>query len=189
MTETIEVHPIVFPPEVLARISPELSLQRHLSLNTRPCSRGFEEFREVIVNDGNISRYSEKCQNKTTNNVIGSNVLRSGKTFVITSIIGGIIEETLPAQNIDVGEEELIEMTTEKSRLDDSATVYPVVEIQRGRVGAPTDEEMITSERLHNTLLHSGILSKKELNVACGVRTTNADGKISITYPDEASFW
>lgn len=111
MTESIDIHPIVFPPEVLARISPDISLQRHLSLETRPCSRGFEEFRDVAINDGNISRYSTNCQNATTNNIIGSSLLRSGKTFVITSITGGIIEETLPANNTeDVGEEELMKL-------------------------------------------------------------------------------
>ncbi|QEU60178.1 Rrp43 [Kluyveromyces lactis] len=186
MTERIDIHPIVFPPEVLARISPDISLQRHLSLETRPCSRGFEEFRDVAINDGNISRYSTNCQNATTNNIIGSSLLRSGKTFVITSITGGIIEETLPANNTeDVGEEELMKLSDDTDRLSENATIYPVVEVQRGRVGGPTDEEMITSEKLYKTLLHSGILKKTALAVSCGIRRTEEDGSVTTIYSDE----
>ncbi|CDO92813.1 unnamed protein product [Kluyveromyces dobzhanskii CBS 2104] len=163
-----------------------LQQDRHLSLETRPCSRGFEEFRDVLINDGNISRYSAKCQNANTNNVIGSSIVRSGKTFVITSITGGIVEETLSANNEDdVGEEELITLSEGSNRLAKNASVHPVVEIQRGRVGGPTDEEMITSERLHKTLLHSGILKKTALRVLCGVRRTDENGKTTKIYSDE----
>lgn len=185
MAEELEIRPIVFPPEVLARISPEISLQRHLALESRPCSRGFDEFRDIVVTDGNISRYSEECQNKTTNNIIGSNVLRSGKTFLITSITGGIVEETLPVDEQNASEEELIKITTTKAKIQEHATIFPVVEVQRGRVGAPTDEEMVVSQRLHEYLLHSGILEKSSLDVKCGVRRTNESGENVILYPEE----
>ena len=184
--DSIEVHPVVFPPEVLARILPDLSLQRHLSLETRPCSRRFEEFREIKLSDGNISRYSGNASNNGSNDVIGSNVLRAGKTFIMTSITGGIIEETLSAGSNDIGEEELIEIATEENKLSENETVFPVVEVHRGRVGGPTDEEMITSEKLHKTLLHSGLLKKKALAVSCGIRRTDENGNVSIIYDDEA---
>ena len=38
------------------------------------------------------------------------------------------------------------------------ATVYPCVEILRGRLGAPTDEEMILSQDLFETLYHNKII-------------------------------
>ncbi|AET41429.1 exosome non-catalytic core subunit RRP43 Ecym_8138 [Eremothecium cymbalariae DBVPG len=185
MSESVEFTPIVFPPRVLARISPELSLQRHLSLGVRPCLRAFEEFREVETSDGNLSRYSPKCNNTNSNNILGSNVLKSGSTIVITSITGGIVEDTLSSNELqeDDGFEpkESSMGTYDKS---DFATVYPVVDIERGRVGLPTDEEMIISQMLHDDIRSSGIIPKKALEVICGIRTTDRDGKPAILYPD-----
>lgn len=72
--DTIEVHPITFPPDVLARISPELSLQRHLSLGIRPCLRKYEEFREVAIENNTLSRYVDTENVDAKNNILGSNV-------------------------------------------------------------------------------------------------------------------
>lgn len=186
-TENLEIHPVTFPPQVLARISPELSLQRHLSLGIRPCLRKFEEFRNVHINQETLSRYSlpEDLLSKADNNILGSNVLKCGNTFVITSITGGIVEETLPVNTDDLGEEELLSLSEKRDEIKKYASVYPVVEVERGRVGAPTDEEMTISQKLHDCILHSGIIPKASLDVNCGMRVTGKDGNKSVLYPDE----
>lgn len=186
-TETLEVHPITFPPQVLARISPELSLQRHLSLGIRPCLRKFEEFRDVHINQETLSRYNLPDELLPTANsgILGSNVLKCGKTFVITSITGGIVEETLPVETDNLGEEELLNMSEKRDEISKYATVFPIVEVERGRVGAPTDEEMTVSQKIHDCVLHSGIIPKSALNVKCGVRTTDKEGNKTVLYPDE----
>lgn len=193
ISETVEVNPITFPPSVLARISPELSLQRHLSLGIRPCLRLFDEFRDVNINEGTLSRYStngessEHVSEDTKNTVLGSNVLKCGNTFVITSITGGIVEENIPVEEEDVGEEDLLKIGEKRDEICKYASVYPQVEVERGRIGAPTDEEMTISQKLHDCVLHSGIVSKSALNVKCGVRTTDSKGDTKVLYPDEAN--
>lgn len=186
-TETLEIHPITFPPQVLARISPELSLQRHLSLGIRPCLRKFEEFRDVHIDQETLSRHNipEDLLPSANSNILGSNVLKCGKTFVITSITGGIVEETLPVESDDIGEEELMELSEKRDEISKYTSVFPVVEVERGRVGAPTDEEMTVSQKLHDCILHAGIIPKQALDVKCGVRRTDKEGNKSVQYPDE----
>lgn len=185
--DTLEVHPITFPPQVLARIAPDLSLQRHLSLGIRPCLRKFEEFRDIHINQGTLSRYNINSddQSATSNSILGSNVLKCGSTFVITSITGGIVEETVPLKSDDIGEEELLQMTERRDEIAKYATVSPLVEVERGRVGAPTDEEMTLSQKLHDSILHAGIIPKTALDVKCGVRLTDKEGKVKIVYPED----
>lgn len=185
--ETVDIHPITFPPQVLARISPELSLQRHLSLGIRPCLRAFEEFRDININEATLSRYSasDASSNDTNNNILGSNVLKCGNTFVITSITGGIVEENIPVDEEDYGEEELLKMSRKRDEISKYVSVFPLVEVERGRVGAPTDEEMTISQKLYDCVLHSGIIPKSALQVKCGVRTTDHEGNIHVAYPDE----
>lgn len=191
MSETVDIHPITFPPEVLARISPELSLQRHLSLGIRPCLRKFTEFRDVEIDDDTLSRYSEQCRfdpNETSNGILGSNVLKSGSTMVITTITGGIIEDAYNTAlgEANFGEQEM--MLLEEKPADSIShftSVYPVVEVERGRVGACTDEEMTISQKLYQSLLHSRIIPKSSLKVSPGIRTTDDEGKTVITYPED----
>ncbi|SMN20154.1 similar to Saccharomyces cerevisiae YCR035C RRP43 Exosome non-catalytic core component [Maudiozyma saulgeensis] len=189
---TVEVHPVSFPPEILARISPDLSLQRHLSLGFRPSSRGFEEFRDITINTGDVTRRIQSDDNSVKippNNGkqgLGSCVLKQGDVFVITQITGGIIEDiTLSKNDMELEDDtELLEITKEHSDITKYSSVYPVVEINRGRMGACTDEEMTISQRLYDSLLHSHILTQDVLRVEPGVRITNEDGSVSIIYPD-----
>ncbi|CAB4253296.1 similar to Saccharomyces cerevisiae YCR035C RRP43 Exosome non-catalytic core component [Maudiozyma barnettii] len=189
---TVEVHPVSFPTDILARISPDLSLQRHLSLGFRPSSRGFEEFRDVIINTGDLTHNTQSDDSavKTPSNdgkqVLGSCVLKQGDVFVITQITGGIIEDiTLSTNDMEMEEDtELLEITEEHSDITKYSSVYPVVEINRGRMGACTDEEMTTSQRLYDSLLHSHILTQNALRVEPGVRITNEDDSVNIIYPD-----
>lgn len=179
--KTIDVHPVNFSPEVLARISPELFLQRYLSLGFRPSLKGFEEFREVQLNEDFLSRYGKEHKD---NNIIGSNVLKCGNTFVVTTITGGIIEDSVVYKNV---ENELIGVSDVKSTdLSNYTSVYPVVEVERGRAGACTDEEMTLSQRLYDYVLYSKILPKESLKVQPGIRITDNDdgGKMKIIYPD-----
>lgn len=179
--DTIDIHPVHFAPEVLARISPELSLQRHLSLGFRPSLKGFEEFREVHLNEDYLSRYGKEQKD---NNIIGSNVLKCGKTFVVTTITGGIIEDSTIHKN---EENELVNVDdTKRSDITNYTSVYPVVEVERGRAGACTDEEMTLSQKLYDSMLHSKLLLKSSLRIQPGIRITHDDGKMEIIYPDES---
>ncbi|SCU99511.1 LAME_0G03444g1_1 [Lachancea meyersii CBS 8951] len=182
MAESVEIRPMTFHREVLARIAPDLYMQRHLSLGLRPSLRAFEEFRNVEISDGRLSCASEDSINREGNNILGSNVLKCGKTMVITSITGGVVEENIPVKS---EENEIVESYNETDRAANFGQVYPVVEVERGRVGAPTDEEMTLSQRIYNCILHSGLVPKTALDVAVGVRSTDAEGKTTITYSDE----
>ncbi|SCU95978.1 LAFA_0G03532g1_1 [Lachancea sp. 'fantastica'] len=182
MSEPVELRPVTFHPEVLARIAPDLYMQRHLSLGLRPSLRAFEEFRNVEISDGRLSCASEDSINVVGNNILGSNVLKSGKTMVITSITGGIVEDIVPAK---AEEDEFTDSLEVTNRVSQFGSVYPVVEVERGRVGAPTDEEMTLSQRLYNCILHSGLIPKKSLDVEVGIRSTNSEGKSNVLYPDE----
>nr|AAO25599.1 RRP43 [Nakaseomyces delphensis] len=191
MTETVDIHPISFPPEVLARISPELSLQRHLSLGIRPSLRKFAEFRDVQIDDDTLSRYSEQCRfdpNETSNGILGSNVLKSGTTMVITTITGGIMEDAFNTalNESNFGEQEMMILEEEPANsISHYSSIYPVVEVERGRVGACTDEEMTISQKLYQSLLHSRIIPKTSLKVTPGIRTINDEGKTIVTYPED----
>lgn len=187
-----EFKPMSFPPAVIARISPELSLQRHLAIGIRPNLRKFEEFRNIEVGDGGLSRYSnDKVKNSS---VLGSSVLKSGNTTVICTITGGILEEDLPAHEINddaaavnavFAKDKQNDTTPEKNALEDYTSVYPVVEVERGRVGAPTDEEMILSQKLYENVLHSRILKKEALKVKVGLRSVDSDGNVEIYYKED----
>ncbi|CCD22230.1 exosome non-catalytic core subunit RRP43 NDAI_0A00720 [Naumovozyma dairenensis CBS 421] len=188
--ETVEIQPISFPPEVFARISPELSLQRHLALGLRPSLRRFDEFRDIEINEDSLSRFnaSHMMNEDSQNNILGSNVLKCGKTFVITSITGGIIEDTSTSlDEVDIGEKELLDIVEQEDSLNKYTSVYPVVEVERGRVGACTDEEMTVSQKLFDSLLHSRIIPKDSLKVQTGIRTTDENGVSQIIYPDEVN--
>ncbi|CAL9731632.1 exosome complex component Rrp43p [Monosporozyma unispora] len=179
--DTIDIHPVSFAPEVLARISPELSLQRHLSLGFRPSLKGFEEFREVELNEDHLSRYGVEHKD---NSIIGSNVLKCGKTFVVTTITGGIIEDSTIYKN---EENELISLDdTKKTDLTNYTSVFPVVEVERGRAGACTDEEMTLSQKIYDSMLHSKLLPKSSLKIEPGIRITDDDGTMEIIYSDES---
>ena len=129
-----------FPPEVLARILPEISLERHLALGIRPSLRNFTEFKPVSIAPSDVVR---------GDNIVAANVARSGNTTLITSIGVAVVEKTL-------------------DNASDYGNVWPIVEIQRGRIGEPTDEEMIIAQQLHETIYHSKVIPKGALDVQIG---------------------
>ncbi|ODV98549.1 hypothetical protein PACTADRAFT_48287 [Pachysolen tannophilus NRRL Y-2460] len=165
-----EMGSIRFPAEILSVVAPDLSLKRHLDLGLRPCLRKFHEFKNLTLNvKSGLSRYDGDVDGEsvTDSPVLGSSVIKSGNTTVICGITGGIVE----IANVST--------TTTSDDHDDSmeyTSIYPVVEISRGKLnGAPTDEEMILSQQLYETLLHSKILPKKSLIIDNIALKTNDD--------------
>lgn len=140
----------VFPPDVLARIAPDVSLQRHLSIGLRPSLRNFLEFADSETTLGNLNKLGE-------NNVVGSAITKKGDTSILCGITLGVVED-LPQ--------------------DEFTSIYPVVEVVRGRSGAPTDEEMILSQRLYETILHSKVIPTSSLSITPGYQVDN-----KIYYP------
>lgn len=162
-------HQIAFPPSVLARILPELTLQRHLASGIRPCYREFTEFRDVVASKGNLG-------NVGTDNVIGSSVVKHGNTHVFCGITLGISEVNNPED----------EITTEEMESSKYTSVYPVVEVARGRQGAPSDEEQILSQKLYNHVYHLRILAYSALEITPGYQIKDeTSGDVSIIYPDD----
>lgn len=160
----------VFPPEVLARIAPDVSLQRHLALGIRPCLRGFDEFRPIETSSGALNNLGE-------NAVVGLATVKNGQTHVFCGITVGIAE-------LNQTDELLSGDNTPKNYL----SVYPVVEIARGRNGAPSDEEMILSQKLYNFVLHLRLLPQSALEIVPGYQINDEEsGSVSIVYPDDES--
>ena len=73
----------VFPPEVLARITPEVSLERHLALGLRPSLRQYDEFRTLSANPGSLTDVG-------TNSLVGLVTVRNGDTHVFCGITLGV---------------------------------------------------------------------------------------------------
>ncbi|CCE63446.1 hypothetical protein TPHA_0E03560 [Tetrapisispora phaffii CBS 4417] len=177
----IDVKPLVFPKDVLARISPDLILQRYLSLNLRPSIRSFDEFRDISVS--NI----DDIENEFADNVLGTNILKCGKTIIITTITASIIKEENQDETFERYYEDISGVERRRNKVSEYGSVYPVVEIERGRGNAPpSDEEMNIGQKLHDNILHSGLISKKSLKVDYGVRITDLEtNKSKIIYPEE----
>lgn len=159
-----ELKQVSFTPDVLARVAPDVSLQRHLSIGIRPNLRNFTEFKAVDF--GNSFQLQQK-----EHNIFASSIVKSGSTTVITTISLGIVE--------DLGNKH-------KQRNQHFATVYPQVEILRGRSGAPTDEEMIISQDLFETFRHCKIIPQESLNIDnIGIKIKDEEtGEEVILYPD-----
>ncbi|KAI5951328.1 hypothetical protein KGF54_004402 [Candida jiufengensis] len=154
-----ELKQVTFTPDILARIAPDISLQRHLSIGIRPNLRNFQEFKSVeYSNNSNLKQEQ--------NNIFGSSILKSGSTTIINTISLGIVEEL--------------------NSKEDYHTVYPQIEILRGRSGAPTDEEMIISQDLFEIfrkvkIIPSESLVVKNLGIAIKDEETLKEETI---YPD-----
>ncbi|KAG5417624.1 hypothetical protein I9W82_005260 [Candida metapsilosis] len=159
-----ELKQVSFAPDVLARVAPDVSLQRHLSIGIRPNLRNFTEFKAV-----EFGRSSQLEHNE--NNIFASSIVKSGSTTAITTISLGIVE--------DLG-------NTHRQRNQHFATIYPQIEILRGRSGAPTDEEMIISQDLFETFRHCKIIPQESLNIDnIGIKIKDEEtGEEEILYPD-----
>jgi exosome complex component RRP43 len=74
--------PISFPPDVFARLEPDIYLQRHLAVEVRPDGRTFSEFRPTTIELGILE------------NSIGSALVRSGNTVAVCAITASTSEST-----------------------------------------------------------------------------------------------
>lgn len=66
---------------------------------------------------------------------------------------------------------------TKSETLSNYRPVYPIVEIERGRHGAPTDEEMILGQKLYEAVVWSKLIPKESLQVEV---PTKLDGEIIL---------
>lgn len=170
MLETTELKQMAFPPDVLARIAPDISLQRHLAIGLRPSLRNFHEFKANAVSTGTLN----KIAGGGNNTIIGSSIVKNGPTTIICGITMGVVEKS--------ASDSLLSSATAAQY----TSIYPVVDIVRGRSGAPTDEEMIISQRLYETILHSKLISQASLNISPGYQiASEEDGSSRIVYPEK----
>lgn len=146
-----------FPKEVLSRLQPDVVLHRHLQLGLRPKTlMKLDEFRtfEQQASDNIISKDSgfSSDQINTDDNgaedslVVASNLLKVGDMFIKTELSLGIA----PVDTINIAE-------------DSFAPVWPEVVVDRGRIGAPTDEEMITSRQLYESVISGKYIKQKDM--------------------------
>lgn len=163
------VQQTAFPPDVLARIAPDVSLQRHLLLGIRPCLRGFDEFRPIQATSGSLNSYGP-------NLVMGLSTVKNGDTHILCEITLGITELNRSDELLGTDECSMY------------SSVYPVVEVARGRTGAPSDEEMILSQKLYNHVLHLHILPLESLRMVPGYQIVDENNSsTSIVYPDDSN--
>ena len=144
---------MAFSPEVLARIAPDISLQRHLAVDLRPSLRGLLEFRPLNISAGGLNESGQ-------NSLVGLAIAKNGETRVVVGINLGLIQENAV--------DELLSGSVSKEVASQYTSVYPVVEISRGRLGAPTDEEMIISQKLHESIYHAKLVKRSSLTVNVG---------------------
>lgn len=157
-----ELKQIQFTPEVLARIAPDISLKRHLTVGIRPNLRNFTEFNQI-----EIAPESNTLIN-LANKVIGSSIIKAGSTTIINTITMGIIED--------------------EANLNQYTSIYPVIDILRGRSGAPTDEEMILSQNLYETILHTKVLPHESLKINDLGISVLEEEDVKIFYPEDREF-
>ncbi|KAI3402777.2 hypothetical protein KGF56_004451 [Candida oxycetoniae] len=167
MTSMADLKQVTFAPDVLERIAPDVSLQRHLALGIRPNLRNFNEFKSIEY--GNSSQLQQN-----SDNVFASSILKSGSTTVINTISLSIVEDLKGNGN------------SGNQQSNQYASIYPQVEILRGRSGAPTDEEMILSQNLYESFRNCRIIPAIGLkidNLGLAVKDERT-GEEQVLYPD-----
>lgn len=157
----------VFPPQVLSRIAPDILLQRHLAEGIRPSLRDFDQFRSFESTPGTFNDLG-------TNSVIGLATVRNGDAFAFCGITLGVVETNKTPEFFDSDKTD-----------QEFASVYPVVEITRGRTGAPTDEEMILSQTLYDTIFHLKLIPLLLLLVSPGYEISEDGSKLIILYSED----
>ncbi|KAG7763622.1 hypothetical protein KL946_003723 [Ogataea haglerorum] len=173
MSQTASLKLNRFPPDVLARIAPDMLLQKYLQIGLRPSLRKFDEFRPVVISCAGVGRYEASEPNGDINgvgSVLGSSIVKSGKTTAICLISGAIVEDDHELVN-DYRtklEKDIIDSDTHKD--NKNASVYTEVEISRGASGPPNEEEIAVSHRLYETIYHSGLIERDALRIRLGYK-------------------
>ncbi|ODV86671.1 hypothetical protein CANARDRAFT_230588 [[Candida] arabinofermentans NRRL YB-2248] len=185
-TQTTKLHSIRFSPDVLAKISPELSLQRHLSIGLRSNLRKFEEFKNVSLKETGTGRYDDDNNNNSC--ILGSSIVKSGSTTIICSISASLIEDELKSINDysfkldhDIISNDLQETINED---DDNSfeSVYVTVKTHSGNGSKiPTLNEQNISQQLYDTIKHSKLIPSKSLKVNLGYLSNDEPTTTSTT--------
>ncbi|KAG7863394.1 hypothetical protein KL919_000709 [Ogataea angusta] len=173
MSETASLKPNKFPPDVLARIAPDVLLQKYLQIGLRPSLRKFDEFRPVAISRAGVGRYEASEQNGDINgvgSVLGSSIVKSGKTTAICLISGAIVEDDHELINDYRTKLEKDIIDSETHTDSKNASVYTEVEISRGGSGPPNEEEIAISHRLYETIYHSGLIDRDALKIQLGYK-------------------
>lgn len=129
--------------------------------------RDFDQFKPLDASQGNLNHLG-------SNNVVGSAIVKNGSSHVFCGITVGIIEAN--AQDDLLGSSEKHSPYT---------SVYPVVDIARGRQGAPSDEEMILSQSLYNHVFLLKLLPVSSLAIVPGYQINDHNENPMIYYPDD----
>lgn len=155
-----------FPKEVLQRLQPDLVFKRHLNLGLRPRSlMKFDEYREVI----SVSNDDITCDNQVTQEsntiIVSTNTSKIGNSMVIkTDISLGVCE-------------------VDNNYSNQYAQIWPEVIVNRGRIGAPTDEEMIASRLIYEDFIAGRFVKQDELIInEVGIKKPEED---EINYDTE----
>lgn len=194
----VQLKATVFSPTELALIAPDITLGKYLEAGYRPSLRKYDEFKPVIISHGGISRYdtSNGEMNESTT-VIGSSSVKVGGTSTICTISAGIVEDDFEAVNdyrmrldADIIVDEEVEGGEYVSEnvgevLGVNGAVYPVVQIATGSNGPPGSEEIELGEKLYESILHSGLISRDELKVDVGLQSIDENGNEVILRGDD----
>lgn len=194
----VVLQPTLFAPSELALIAPDITLAKYIETGYRPSLRRFDEFKPIIISNGGISRYDMKEGVNESSTVIGSSSVKCGGTSAICTISAGIVEDDFEVvndyrmrldadiivDNVDTNEEE-IENVLGGDLLVKNGTVYPVVEIAKGMNGPPGAEEIELSERLYESVLHSGLINRDELKIDIGLQSIDENGNVVVLRGDD----
>jgi exosome complex component RRP43 len=167
MSEENGIALMQFPKEVLQRLQPDLVFKRHLNLGLRPRSlMKFDECRDVI----SVSTDSITCDNQATQEsntiIVSSNTSKIGASMVIKT-------------DISLGVSEV-----DNSYSNQYAQIWPEVVVNRGRLGAPTDEEMIASRLVYEDFIAGRFVKQDDLIIKeVGIKNSE-DDKVNYDVED-----
>lgn len=184
---TIQAHN--FAPSELAMVAPDIAMQKYLEAGYRPSLRKFFEFKPMSVSKGGLSRYDGEGAPNKNSSVIGSSIVKSHGTTVITYISASLIEDSFEAIN-DYRTKLASDLITSESDPENvqydlhykNGCVYPVVEIAKGLSGVPTPEEIELGEQLYRSIFTSGCIPRRSLSVEIGLKTVDEEGNVDIIH-------
>lgn len=186
--ETLTIQAHNFAPSELALVAPDVAMQKYLEAGYRPSLRKFFEFKPVSIARGGLSRYDGEGAPNRNSHVLGSSIVKSHGTTVVTYVSASLIEDSFEAVNdyrtrlesdlITAGSEDSAAQALQRR----NGSVYPVVEISRGMSGPPTTAEIELGEQLYTAVLTSGVIPRESLKVSIGLKTTDEKGNVEIVH-------
>lgn len=148
-----------FPKEVLQRLQPDLVFKRHLNIGLRPRSlMKFDEFRNVDSTSSGVIT----CDNQVT---------EDANTIVVSTDTSKIGNSMIIKTDISLGICELDNFYSNQY-----AQIWPEVTVHRGRMGAPTDEEMIASRLVYEDFISGKFIKQEDLIIKeVGIKDSESD--------------